>query len=264
MVEVGPAHVKALTTQELQSWGITGYGESKGLAPGVFAQQVGPGGVNDQLIGDGSQRRQDAAAPYDYSCVGLPHHGERDLIVQVVHHARDTAALQVYQSVGQGDVVLPDELVIAKDVLLEFGTVPAKVLRRPRPSGHRHVEKVGGAGHHAASGPGPPGHHIPAPVQVIVGLGKEERKPHRFSAAGRGVGHLLPQAGLVLQVVEGGHRADAVAQSGMGRYVLNPFPADPHLPGTLAETVDVLGSCLRWHISLSRPRAGWLSSRWGV
>src|SRR5262245_54877679 len=56
VIEVGTAQVKALATQKLQAWRITGDGKGKGVAPlRILRELAVPGGVYGNLIGQWSQ-----------------------------------------------------------------------------------------------------------------------------------------------------------------------------------------------------------------
>ena len=143
----------------------------------------------------------------------------------------------------------PDELVVIDDVLLELGPVLGEVFRRAGPGGEDGVHKVGRAAHHAATGPGPPRHHLAPTDQVVGGPGYQEGQPDRVAGGGRGEGHLFSQRRIVLHVVEGGHRAHAVAQRRVGGHVLDPLAVEPHLAGAVLEAGDVFLSGTCWHRS---------------
>ena len=247
VVEGGAAQIEALPADEFQAGGIVGNGEGKCLPPGVLADQVSPGRVDCYLVGYGTQGGQYAAAPHDDAGVRLLDYGQRRLAVDVVHRPGVPAALQVHQGVGQGDVVFPDMFVEAEHVLVEPIPVGAEVGGGPRPARNGHVHEVGGPGHHAAAQPGPAGHHGPPALQVLVAAGDDKGQAHRHPRGRGSEGHLVPQIGVVLQVIEGRHRPDAAPQGRMGGDVLDPLAAEPDLGRPLPEPVDILLSRLGRH-----------------
>ena len=94
---------------------------------------------------------QDPAAMHHDTRVGLLDHRQRHLISQVVRSRQGAAALQVDQRVGESDIVLPDELVIAKDIFFELGPVLGKVIRGAGPGSQGDIQEIRGAGHHSAA-----------------------------------------------------------------------------------------------------------------
>jgi len=93
VVEVGPALVQAFPAHEFDSRRVARDREGESLTPGVVSQKVAPGGIYGDLVGDRSQGRQHAAALDDDARVGLPHHRQRHLFVQVIGHPRNAAFL---------------------------------------------------------------------------------------------------------------------------------------------------------------------------
>ena len=174
VVEVRTALVKALAAEELDAGGVAGDGEGEGVLPVVVGQAVAGNGIDGDFVGNGAEGRQDAAAPDDETGVGLLDGGESHFLGQIVRGGRSAAALEVDQGVGEGDVVFPQELVVVEDVLLELGAVLREVVSGASPGGEDGVHEVRRAAHHAATGPGPAGHHLPLAHQVIRGAGNLE------------------------------------------------------------------------------------------
>ena len=231
MVEVGAPVVEALAAQELHAGSVAGDGEGEGLPLRFVVQPVAGDGVDGYLVGDRPQCCQRAAAPDHDARVRFLDHREGHVLVQDVRRSLVAAALQVHQRVGQRDVVLPDELVVVEHVLLELGAVQGVVARRTGPSREYGVHEVGRPAHHAAAGPSPARHHFPPPHQVVDAPGHEERQADGFAGGGRGEGHLLPQRGVMLHIVERRNRAHAVAQGGVLGNILYALPVQPHLRG---------------------------------
>lgn len=82
------------------------------------------------------QRGQDPGTPHHEPLLGLPHHGQGHVrpVFQERRQGR-AVALQVDQSVGEDEVLLPDVLVVALDVPLEVRAIPREVVPG---AGHGH------------------------------------------------------------------------------------------------------------------------------
>ena len=181
---------------------------------------MGTGRVHGDLVGDG-QRGQHPRPIHDDPRVRLLRHGQGDVGVvgQWSRLLGRPVSLQVDQGVGEHQVIFPDVLVIVLDVLLEFGPVLTEIVAC---GGHRHhayVQEVRGPSHHAATHPRPVGHHTVAGIEVLRGLGGNERKAHVVAGGGGPVGHLLAHRRVVLQVVQGGDGPDTSRQAGVGGWV---------------------------------------------
>ena len=156
---------------------------------------------------------------------------------------------------SQGDILLTEAFVVRDDMVLKRGAILGKVVRSTGPGGKEHVEEVRRAPHHAATGPGPVGHHGAAALQVGHTLGHQERQAHRVAGGGRRVRHRLPQRRVMLQIVEGRHGADPIAQGRMGGHILHAFTIDPHLPRVLLESLHICFSGTCGHGLSSFPQA---------
>ena len=143
---------------------------------------------------------------------------------------------------SQGQVALADVFVVAPDVLAELGPAPREVARGRGPGGERDVHEVGRAAHHAAGRASPAQHHRAAARQLFPGARDDERKPQTLAAGRRHERHLVPELGVVLQIIERRDRVHAVREPGVPRDVLDALSAQPDLALLLLEALDVLGA----------------------
>ena len=111
---------------------------------------------------------------------------------------------------------------------------------------HVDVHKIRRAAHHAATRPGPVGHHGAPPLQVLDGARRDERQPDALARGGRRIGHGLAQGRIVLHIVQAGQRLYPVAEAGMGGDILDALALHVDLRA-LAQSGDVFGSCPGWH-----------------
>ena len=143
---------------------------------------------------------------------------------------------------GQAQILFPDQLVVAPDVVAEIRADRGEVGGGP---GHGHkggVHIIGSAPHHPAVELGPLIEHRPPPFQIGKAARRQERHSHRVPGRGRGVGHPIPQIGLMLQIVEGGYGAGTVSQAGMGSNIGNPGAVHPDFRGLVFKPLQVLGA----------------------
>ena len=76
MVKVGPAQIEALPAKELEARGVARNGKGEGVFfLGVGGQPMVPGGVDGDLVGQGTQGSQQPGTAHHDSSVGLLHHG---------------------------------------------------------------------------------------------------------------------------------------------------------------------------------------------
>ena len=185
---------------------------------------------------------------------------QSNLVAQCIGCIGRSPALEVDQCVGQGDVVLADELVVIKDVLLELGAVLGEVAGRACPSGEDDIQEVRGTSHHPATGPCPVGHHVAPAFQVFDGPGDEVRQPDRITGCRRGEGQFFPKRRVVLHVVQGCNRLHSAAQGRVSGYVLHKLPVNPNFAGAVAQALDIFLSRACWHCPPPR-RAGCTDQR---
>src|SRR5262249_48673406 len=105
---------------------------------------------------------------------------------------------------------------------------------------HR-VQEVRAAPHHAGAPLGPGLDHRAAPDQVVHAPRLDVRQAEPVAGRRRDVGHLLLTGRFELEVVEGGHRANAAAEAPIAGDVGHTLAVDPDL-STVAQPLDVRGA----------------------
>ena len=133
-----------------------------------------PRRIHRDLIGDRPERRQHACAVHHQSTAGLPHRPQRGTFFQLVMRSDVTAALQVDQRVGEHQVVLADELIVAPHVGAELRPSASPIVCGGAPCCERYVHEVRRAPHHPASGARPVQHHDPAGYEFLMGAWLDE------------------------------------------------------------------------------------------
>ena len=250
MVKVRAAQVEALPTLEFHARGVAGDGEGEGVALHVRpARLEDGGGEDDDLVGEGGQRREHARAADQQPRLVLLDDARGQEGVGLLADRLGAVGLRVDQRVREAEVALADVLVVGADVVAVARVVAVEKLRG---GGHRHqrdVEVVGRAPDHPAAVVGPVLHHRPPARQVLARLRRQEGQPDRLAARRRLVGHRLAQGRVVLHVVEVRDRARGVARGRVGRHVLDALPAEPDLRLRLAQTLKVLLAGTRSHRS---------------
>ena len=157
---------------------------------------------------------------------------------------------RLIRACGQHEVVFGDVAVVAPHVVGEFRFGAAEIVRRAGPAGEGHIHEVGRATHHAAGGARPGQHHLPPPLQVVVGAGDDEGQTQSVAAVGVGEGHRVAVRGVALQVVQRSDGAGAAGQAGMGGHVGDALAAQPDLGLSLAQTGQILRARACRHGSL--------------
>ena len=162
-------------------------------------------------------------------------------------------------------------LVVAADVPGELGPVAGEVLRGGRLGHKANVEVVGRAAQHPAAEAGPGGHHAAPAFELLHAARRDEGEADGVTGARRGVGHLVPELGVMLHVVQHSDRRRASASAGMGHHVHDLLAVEPDLPALVAKPGQVLaaGACghyglLRAEVCLRRMRRPRTSSTRGV
>ena len=135
MIEMGAAQVKTLPAEKLHPRRVAGQGKSEGVAvSGIAGQSVGPGRIDNNLVGKRAEGSQHPRAVDDNAGVGFLDHrqGHIGTVLQGGGQGR-AAALQVDQGMGKGKVVLPDVFIVVFDILFELRAVLAAIV-----AGRRH------------------------------------------------------------------------------------------------------------------------------
>ena len=240
VVEVGTAHIETLAAQEFEPRGIAGDGkiENVGFRP-LSVSSSETGRIHGNFVRDGPQGRQNARALHNQPGAGFPHHAQPHALGQV-GLAGNTAALQVDQRVGQGQVVVADVLVIVADMCLEGRTVLGEKICRRTPGGEIDIQKIRRTPQHAAPGARPTHHHPAALLQFSLRLRNDEGVSHPVARCGRHVSHFVAQVGAALQIVERRHRLYTAAQRRVRGNVANPLAAQPDFARPFPQSGDVV------------------------
>ena len=244
MVKGGAAVVKAFPADKAQARRSARNGKRQGVFIGVGHGLMGTGGINGDFVGEGAEGSQHPGAAHHYAVIPLFNHPQSHILGQVVGVARlgDAGTLRIDQSMGQAQILFPDQFIVALDVVAEFRADGGEVGGGPGHSDKGGVHIIGGAPHHPAVELGPLIEHCPPPFQVGQVAGGQERHSYRVAGSGRGVGHQVPQIGLMLQIVEGGYGTGAVSQAGMGSDIGNPGAVNPDFRGPVFKALQVLGA----------------------
>src|SRR5260370_33162043 len=123
MVEVGTSQIEAFAAQKSEPRRAAWNCEADRERAMAFGHSTQPRGVHRDFIRNRPQRRQDARAADDNTGAGFAHYVERGSLLQVEVAGNLAASLQIDQRVGEREIVLPDGLVVALQVLAEVTAV---------------------------------------------------------------------------------------------------------------------------------------------
>ena len=165
--------------------------------------------VDRDFVREGTEGGEHAGAVHHEATAGLSDHAQRRAFLQVEHAGDIAAALQIDQRVGQDDVVLPDVLVVAANVLREFGSATCR--RRSSPRAAPQAASVT----FMKSGERPIMPHVVRAqfsimtrraIQLVLRARKDEGQPNAIAGRRRDVRHLVAVLRIALHVVERGDR----------------------------------------------------------
>src|SRR5204862_213428 len=136
VVEMRAAEIKALAAQEFETRRAardrkTDRERAVGLGVPCHARRV-----DADLVGKRPQCREDPRAAHDNAGIGLADNLQRRPFLEIEDAGNRTAALQVDQRMGEGQVVFADVFVIAPHVLGKFRApvfTLREIIRRPGP-----------------------------------------------------------------------------------------------------------------------------------
>src|SRR6266851_105129 len=260
MVEVRTSQIEAFAAQKSEPRRAAWNREADRERAMAFGHSTQPRGVHRDFIRYRSQRRQDARAADDDTGAGLAHDMERRSLLQVEVAGNLAAPLQIDQRVGQREILLPDVLVVALQVLAELAAAVSEIIRSAGPRGESDIHEVRRTAHHAARRARPIEHHHAARLQLLSAPRNDERQADALAAGRRDIGHLVAQLRVVLHVVKFRDRAHAALQPWMRRDVFDALAVQPDLSVLLPQAPDVLLSGSRWHSGSPNLRV-WKTSR---
>jgi hypothetical protein len=134
VVEMGTAEIVAVAAKEAQALGGAGNGEGEregAVRAGVEAEARR---IDRDLVGVGTEGREDAGAPDDDAGARLADDVERGAFLEIIEAGARPAALQIDEGVGEDEIVLADVLVVAAHILAELGAAAREVAGGGGPS----------------------------------------------------------------------------------------------------------------------------------
>ena len=201
MVEVAAAEVEALATQEAQAGRVARDCERERVGR-VLGRSFEHGrGHDEDLVGEGADRREDARAPDHDAVVVAVDDAGRERRAALLRDADRAVRLRVHERVREQQVVVAHMLVVPLHVL----AIAALVLAEPVGCGGECHERAVAVVARAAEGSerelGRYAHCCRAPLDVRDARGLQERHADALSGWD-GVGHHLAQRRVVLEVEE--------------------------------------------------------------
>src|ERR1051326_7902078 len=259
VIEMRAALIEAVAAEELEPRGAAWNGKRQRVRAVPLGIHADAGRIDCDLVRERPERRENAGAAHDDPGIGLAHHAQRGILLEIVNAGSGAAALQVDQRVGEHEVVLADQLVIPAHVVAEGGPAAGEIIGGRGPGGIGDIHEIRRPAHHAAGGTRPVQHHVAAPDEVVVRARDDEREADGIAAGGRRVGHLGAQRRIVLHVVERRDRARPVGEAGMLGDVVHPLAT--HIDNALLglEPLEVLATVACRHVVLLSAERGLFS-----
>src|SRR5260370_25153527 len=167
MVEVRTAKIEAFAAQKSEPRRAAWNCEADRERAMAFGHSTQPRGVDRDFIRDRPQRRQDARAADNDTGAGFAHDVERGSLLQVEVAGDLAASLQIDQRVGEREIVLPDVLVVALQVLAELTADVSATIPRAGPPRAPDIPEVPRTAPHAPPRARPVEQHHAPPLHLL-------------------------------------------------------------------------------------------------